>query len=83
MAPMALSESGDSSGEVSIAGLFRGEFKSCKVDGGSARVLAELCCRGGWPEVIDLTAADALLVSRGYSRTQQIRRAGREKGALQ
>ncbi len=66
MAPMALSESGDSSGEVSIAGLFRGEFKSCKVDGGSARALAELCCRGGWPEVIDLTAADALLVSRGY-----------------
>lgn len=66
MAPMALSESGESTGEVSLAGLFRGEFRSCHVEGGSARMLAELICRGGWPEAIDLPAADALLISRSY-----------------
>ena len=66
MAPMTLSESGDSTGEISLAGLFRGEFKPCRVDSSGARTLAELICRGGWPEVIDMPAADALLVSRGY-----------------
>ena len=66
MAPMTLSESGDSAGKVSLAGLFRGEFRPCRVDGGGARALADLICRGGWPEVIDLPATDALLVSRGY-----------------
>ena len=66
MAPMTLSESEDSTAEVSLAGLFRGEFAPCQVKCGGARALAELCCRGGWPEVIDLPAADALLVSRGY-----------------
>lgn len=66
MAPMALAESGDSSGKVSLAGLFRGEFRPCRVEGSGARTLAELICRGGWPEATDLPAADALLVARGY-----------------
>jgi predicted AAA+ superfamily ATPase len=66
MAPMTLYESGDSTGRVSLAGLFRGEFSPCRADGGGARALVELICRGGWPEVIDMSAVDALLVSREY-----------------
>lgn len=65
--PMSLSESGDSVGKVSLAGLFRGEFQPVQVRTG-ARDLVELACRGGWPEAIDLPAADAQQVAREYLR---------------
>lgn len=65
MAPMSLFESGDSTGAVSLAGLFAGEFCACRAKTG-ARDLVELCCRGGWPEAIDLDPEDALVVARSY-----------------
>lgn len=51
MGPMTLEESGDSSGEVSLARLFEGEAVS-----GMSRLSVEdyarLICRGGWPAVV-------------------------------
>lgn len=51
MRPMSLFESGESSGEVSLAGLFEGGFstKPVEVD---VRSLAHAVCRGGWPAAI-------------------------------
>ena len=65
MSPMSLAESGDSTGAVSLAGLFAGEFSPCACEGG-ARELVGLCCRGGWPEATDLSPEDAQLVARSY-----------------
>ena len=65
MRPMSLQESGDSSGEVSLARLFAGEFSNAQVRGDAA-TMAALACRGGWPEVLDLTPAQAQLTAREY-----------------
>lgn len=65
MRPMSLAESGDSSAKVSLAGLFAGEFERASAPVDSAG-LASLVCRGGWPEALDLTAAQAQLVAREY-----------------
>ncbi len=49
---MSLWESGDSSGDVSLQGLFRPDYE---VDGASSidlRHLAFLTCRGGWPKAV-------------------------------
>ena len=65
MHPMTLQESGDSSGAVSLAGLFAGEFAPCQVGSGIVE-LAELACRGGWPESVGFSAQDAQIVVREY-----------------
>ncbi len=65
MRPMSLAESGESSGEVSLAKLFEGTFAHAKVPGDAAS-MAALACRGGWPEALDLTAAQAQIVAREY-----------------
>lgn len=65
MHPMSLSESGDSSGEVSLSGLFRGKFSSCKADG-DIRHLARLIVKGGWPEAVDMAPEDAQAIAEGY-----------------
>lgn len=54
MYPMTLAESGESSGVVSLAGLFDGVFAPAVSEIGLGEVTAAIC-RGGWP----------LLVSRG------------------
>ncbi len=68
MLPMTLCESGDSTGEVSLKGLFQGDFKRASVEHDSRR-LVELCCRGGWPEVFDEAVEAAQEVSREYLRS--------------
>lgn len=60
MRTMSLWESGESTGEVSLAGLFDGgEFI-----GGEAKLTLEdvafACCRGGWPAVVDMKGKIAL-----------------------
>ncbi|MEE1208622.1 MAG: AAA family ATPase, partial [Parafannyhessea umbonata] len=67
MRPMSLYESGDSVGRVSLAGLFAGEFEPVQVKT-DAQKLVDLACRGGWPEAIDLSAADAQQIAREYLR---------------
>lgn len=67
MHPMSLAESNESSGEVSLSGLFGGRFRSCKVESNTLDLL-NIACRGGWPEALDLNAADAQYIARDYLR---------------
>lgn len=68
MHPMSLSESGESAGAVSLAGLFEGRFTPavCAKD---TMGLVEAACRGGWPEALDLDVASAQLIARDYLTT--------------
>ena len=68
MHPMSLSESGESTGAVSLAGLFEGGFTPavCAKD---TMGLVEAACRGGWPEALDLDVASAQLIARDYLTT--------------
>ena len=68
MHPMSLSESGESTGAVSLAGLFEGRFTPavCAKD---TMGLVEAACRGGWPEALDLDVASAQLIARDYLTT--------------
>ncbi|MDO5317847.1 MAG: ATP-binding protein [bacterium] len=67
MRPMSLYESGESSGEVSLSGLFRGEDRT-----GAHPVLSELpdvaqvICRGGWPVTCGMSGELALDASFDY-----------------
>ena len=54
--PMSLHESGQATGEVSVAGLLAGEACAALAPQIDAQRLAELICRGGWPRHIELTA---------------------------
>lgn len=65
MHPMTLAESGDSSGTVSLSGLFEGRFDPCEV-ATNITDLAKLCVRGGWPELISVDPAGAQVVIREY-----------------
>lgn len=65
MRPMSLWESGDSTGEVSLASLFKGEES-----GGASHIdldrLAFLACRGGWPGILGLKDKAALRMPYAY-----------------
>ena len=65
MRPMTLQESEDSSASVSLAGLFEGRLPHAQCSDGIASV-AELACRGGWPEEAFKPSQDALIVTREY-----------------
>ena len=60
MRPMSLFESGESSGGVSLAELFRGRREFDVVKGISIEELAFLVCRGGWPKALEMRGATAL-----------------------
>lgn len=54
MRPMSLWESGESSGEASLEGLFSGaSFVSGRSKGHSLDEIAYLVCRGGWPNAVE------------------------------
>lgn len=66
MRPMSLFESGDSTGEVCLNGLFNNPSKvegQCQID---APRLAFLICRGGWPMAIDYDEDVALEAAYNY-----------------
>lgn len=65
MHPLSLQESGDSSGAVSLQALFDGAFAPCPAETNIV-ALAELACRGGWPEVVEVAADDAQVIVRSY-----------------
>ena len=65
MRPMSLFETGNSTGRVSLAGLFDGEEPAGQSELPIPRI-AELICRGGWPLVHALPAADAQQALRNY-----------------
>ena len=65
MSPMSLFESGESSGQVSLSGLFAGEFTPCVAERDTMG-LVEAACRGGWPEAVDMDVDAAQLIAREY-----------------
>lgn len=80
MRPMSLAESGDSTGQVSLSGLFEGVFERAAVPGDAAS-LAAVACRGGWPEALDLSAGQSLLIAREYLNllfSESVPRQGRD-----
>lgn len=65
MSPMSLFESGESTGQVSLEGLFAGEFTPCVAERDTVG-LVEAACRGGWPEAVGMTVDAAQLIAREY-----------------
>ena len=65
MSPMSLFESGESTGQVSLEGLFAGEFTPCVAERDTVG-LVEAACRGGWPEAVGMAADAAQLIAREY-----------------
>ncbi|MDR1413293.1 MAG: DUF4143 domain-containing protein [Actinomycetes bacterium] len=63
--PMSLYESGYSDGQVSLSGLFNGEFDSAAVDTSLADI-AKWICRGGWPGSLSLDEKIAAGVPSQY-----------------
>ena len=85
MLPMTLAESGDSTAQVSLSGLFEGRFEPCRVEGDSRR-LAELACRGGWPDAVEDDAESAQILVREYLRlflSESVPRAGKDPGTAE
>ena len=67
MRTMALFESGESSGEVSLGGLFEGSYPGGGISSMDVEDYAYATCRGGWPEaVIEPDRAVALDLARLY-----------------
>ena len=64
---MSLYESGESSGLVSLSGLFEDKF-SGSIDTGSVLLsnISKYIVRGGWPAAIDFSADDAVYFARAY-----------------
>ncbi|MCQ2079122.1 MAG: DUF4143 domain-containing protein [archaeon] len=90
MRPMTLFESGESTGEVSLGGLFESPEVSGSSDIDITR-LTFLICRGGWPESIDLDEDVALdqafdyidaVIKADMSRVDGIRRDPQKVRAL-
>lgn len=65
MSPMSLFESGESTGQVSLEGLFAGEFTPCVAERDTVG-LVEAACRGGWPEAAGMAVDAAQLIAREY-----------------
>ena len=66
MRPMSLYESGESTGEVSLANLFEGQEEIDGESDISIDRLAFLACRGGWPQAVDMREEIALDQARDY-----------------
>lgn len=66
MRPMSLAESGQSTGDVSLAALFDGESPRAGDPGLTIRDLVERIAVGGWPALIGRSVDDALVALRGY-----------------
>ena len=65
MSPMSLFESGESTGQVSLSGLFAGKFTPCVAER-DTQGLVEAACRGGWPEAVGMDVSSAQLIAREY-----------------
>lgn len=66
MRPMTLSESGHSSGEVSLAAVLGGAPVRAADPGLTVPRIADLVCVGGWPGNLEATTAQAQHLLRGY-----------------
>ncbi len=60
MRPMSLWESGESTGDVSLASIFDGNLDIAGISDLSLERMAFVTCRGGWPSAIDMEDEIAL-----------------------
>lgn len=68
MSTMSLFESGDSTGKVSLAGLFNGNFEPARRRTEITEV-ARWCCRGGWPSDLEIEDQLAMLTAGEYIKS--------------
>ncbi len=66
MRPMSLAESEDSSGEISLEGLFNPDYTKSASSSVNLEKLAYLICRGGWPKAVGLSKKIALQQAFDY-----------------
>lgn len=66
MRPMSLYESGDSSGQVSLEALCRGEMTPVMAESADLKRLIGLIIRGGWPGSIGMPAEKAAHLAEEY-----------------
>lgn len=68
MRPMALVESGESNGQVSVRSLFDevGSFRSVQANSLTLKDIAFLICRGGWPKSVGMPGKVALAQAKDY-----------------
>ena len=66
MRPMSLWESGHSSGQISLKGLFDQKNSMVGDSDLNFETIADLICRGGWPESVGEEDRVALLLARNY-----------------
>ncbi|MBQ3338939.1 MAG: DUF4143 domain-containing protein [Atopobiaceae bacterium] len=66
MRTMSLLESGESSGEVSLARLFAGETEVAAIAEANVEDYARMLCRGGWPEVVAMGESSPGATARNY-----------------
>ena len=66
MRPMSLFESGDSTGDVSLANLFSNPKTIEGISNLNLERLSFLTCRGGWPQAIDMSQDIALDQATDY-----------------
>ncbi len=66
MRPMSLFESRDSSGEVSLEGLFQGNFTQAVVKQESLEFIAKLIVRGGWPGSLAVDSTQYPRITKQY-----------------
>lgn len=66
MRTMSLWESGDSSGNCSLASLFAGTQNVCASKEMSLEDICFLICRGGWPQSLNVSDKVALKLARNY-----------------
>ena len=66
MRPMTLFESQNSTGEISLRSLFKKNKKIHSVTDVSLEDYAYLLCRGGWPQVMQLTKKNALHLAYNF-----------------
>lgn len=66
MRPMALRESGESTGEISLAALLAGQRPTAASSGRSVADVVDLVVRGGWPLNLPLSVKAAARANRDY-----------------
>lgn len=66
MSTFSLFEMGESTGEVSLGGLMRGESFSAAPTAKELADYAEIICRGGWPASLRLTVQQSMRAASAY-----------------
>ncbi|MDR3202616.1 MAG: DUF4143 domain-containing protein [Bifidobacteriaceae bacterium] len=66
MRTMSLAESGDSTGEISLAGVLDGADVRPVASGWDIEELAAVCAPGGWPGALGFSAAQGILQATDY-----------------